>query len=130
MLRSLLLAALVTTPALAITVANPASDQIKAYPDIQRRAVLRGIVMDGGAYCKRVEQAAFQGPWGNLAMWRAKCHPTDKRLDYAVFIGADATAQVRPCTDMAYLKLPACRPFAPPRASLSPARPAKASRSR
>lgn len=115
MIRPLLAALALATPAAAITVANPASDQIKAYPDIQRRAVLRGIVMDGGAYCKRVEQAAYQGPWGNLAMWRAKCHPTDKRLDYAVFIGPDATAQVRPCPDMAYLKLPACRPFGPPR---------------
>ena len=125
--RPLFLALALATPAAAqIKVANPASDQIKAYPDIQRRAVLRGIVMDGGAYCKRVEQAAYQGPWGNLAMWRAKCHPSDKRLDYAVFIGPDATAQVRPCTDMTYLKLPACRPFGPPpvqaRASAPPAR--------
>lgn len=131
LLPALLQAALLAAPAAAqIKVANPASDQIRAYPDIQRRAVLRGIVMDGGAYCKRVEQAGLQGPWGNLMMWRAKCDPTDARLDYAVFIGADATAQVRPCADMAALKLPVCRPFPPIKASAPPARPAKASRPR
>lgn len=121
MIRPLLLAALLATPAAAqLRIANPASDQLRAYPDIQRRAVLRGIVMDGGGYCKRVERAGLQGPWGNLMMWRAKCDLKDPRLDYAVFIGADSTAQVRPCTDMAALKLPACRPFGPLRAPPPP----------
>ena len=130
MLRPLLLALAVAAPATAqIKVANPATDQLRAYPDIQRRAVLRGIVMDGGGYCKRVEQAGLQGPYGNLMMWRAKCDLKDPRLDYAVFIGADMTAQVRPCTDMAALKLPLCRPF-PPKASPPPSPPSKRSKPR
>jgi hypothetical protein len=38
-------------------------------------------------------------------MWMARC--ADKR-DWAIFVGPDGSAQVRPCRDLAQLGLPAC----------------------
>ena len=38
-------------------------------------------------------------------MWTAAC--ADKR-EWAIFVGPDGSAQVRPCRDVAQLKLPAC----------------------
>jgi len=107
----LVAAALLAAPLQAVIIANPASDRLRQLSDIPRRASLRAALMDSGMYCKRVEQAALQGPWKNLMMWRAKCDLHDPRLDYALFIGPDGSVQARPCGDMAYLKLPACRPL-------------------
>jgi len=103
--------ALIATSASAVAIANPASDRLTQLSDIPRRAALRAALIDSGLWCKRVEAAALQGPWKNLMMWRAKCDLTDPRLDYAVFVGPDGSVQARPCADMAYLKLPACRPL-------------------
>jgi hypothetical protein len=99
------------TPLAAVSIANPASDQLARLNDIPRRAALRGALLDSGLQCTRVEAAARQGPWGNLTMWRAKCHPTDPRFDYGVFLGPDGSVQARRCTEMATLKLPPCRPL-------------------
>jgi hypothetical protein len=103
--------ALIAAPVAAVAIANPASDRLSQLSDIPRRAALRAALLDSGMWCKRVEAAALQGPWKNLVMWRAKCDLTDARLDYAVFIGPDGSVQARPCADMAYLKLPVCRPL-------------------
>ncbi|WP_420142895.1 hypothetical protein [Sphingomonas sp.] len=107
----LLVAALASGPLAAITIANPASDQLAALPDIPRRAALRGSILDSGLQCTRVEAAARQGPWGNLMMWRAKCDLKDPRFDYGVFIGPDGSVQARRCGDMKVLGLPPCRPL-------------------
>ena len=107
----LLAGALIAAPLPAITVANPASDQLTKLTSIQRRAALRGALLDSGYACTRVEKAAIQGPWKNMIMWRATCSLTDARYDYAVFVGPDASIQARPCADLAELKLPGCRPF-------------------
>ncbi|WP_294395394.1 hypothetical protein [uncultured Sphingomonas sp.] len=106
-----LAAALAAPPASAITIANPASDQLSQLGDIPRRAALRGALLDSGFQCVRVEQAARQGPWGNLMMWRAKCDLKDVRFDYGVFIGPDGSIQARRCGDMKLLGLPPCRPL-------------------
>ena len=108
----LLAAALLAVPAAAqMHIANPASDQLRGMSNLMRRAALRGALLDSGQACKRVEKAALQGPYGNLMMWRAQCSWGTRLLDYAVFVGPDASIQARPCTDMAATKLPRCRPF-------------------
>jgi hypothetical protein len=103
--------AILAAPLSAVTIANPASDQLARLNDVPRRAALRGALLDSGLQCVRVEAAARQGPWGNLMMWRAKCHPTDPRFDYGVFLGPDGSVQARRCSEMVSLKLPACRPL-------------------
>ena len=106
----MLAAALAALPAQAVTIANPASDQLARLSVIQRKAALRGALLDSGLHCQRVEKAALQGPWKNMTMWRAKC-AGDARTDFAVFIGPDASVQARYCAEMDQLKLPRCRPF-------------------
>jgi len=108
---SLVTAALIALPIqAAITIANPASDQLARLSVLQRKGTLRQALLDSGLRCPRVEKAAIQGPWKNMIMWRAKCSG-DPRYDYGVFVGPDASIQVRYCAEMAELKMPLCRPF-------------------
>jgi hypothetical protein len=106
----MLAAALAAVPIQAVTIANPASDQMARLSVIQRKGALRAALLDSGYPCERVEKTNIQGPWKNLIMWRAKCSG-DPRNDYAVFVGPDASVQVSYCAAMAEVKLPACRPF-------------------
>ncbi|HMI20268.1 MAG TPA: hypothetical protein VK533_12050 [Sphingomonas sp.] len=107
----MLAAALAAVPIqAAVTIANPASDQMARLSVIQRKGALRAALLDSGVPCERVEKTNIQGPWANTILWRAKCSG-DPRNDYAVFVGPDASVQVRYCAEMAELKLPKCRPF-------------------
>ena len=106
----LMIAALAAVPIQAVTIANPASDQMARLSVLQRKGALRAALLDSGVRCERVEKTNIQGPWANTIMWRAKC-AGDPRYDYAVFVGPDASVQVRYCAEMAELKLPRCRPF-------------------
>lgn len=99
-----LAAAIAATPAFAA--ANAFSDQLKKLSPTQQRATLRRAVLDEGKYCRRIGPVAYQGPYKNLEMWTVRC---DKGADYAAFIGIDGSVQVRPCRDLASLKLPTCR---------------------
>ena len=92
------------TPALALK--NDFSDRLKKLPTLQQRAVLRRAVLDDSQYCRRIGPVAYQGPYKNLEMWTVRC---DRDVAYAAFIGLDGSVQVRPCQDLAKLKLPACR---------------------
>jgi hypothetical protein len=111
----LMFAGLALIIALPVTAAvNPAldySNRILKLSDIEQRSVMRRAILDGAQYCRQVLATAYQGPYKNLVMWTAHCA---KGGDYAVYIGPDGSAQVRPCTDLAKLNLPLCRlPVAP-----------------
>ncbi|TAK17608.1 MAG: hypothetical protein EPO38_00525 [Rhizorhabdus sp.] len=97
-------AALAAAPAAALN--NDFSNQLKKLSPIQQRATMRRAVLDSGQYCKRIGPVAYQAPYKNLEMWTVQC---DRGAAYAVFIGLDASVQVRPCRDLVTLKLPACR---------------------
>lgn len=97
-------ALLAATPAFAT--ANGFSDQLKRLSPLQQRATLRRAVLDEGKYCRRIGPVAYQAPYKNLEMWTVQC---DRGAAYAVFIGLDGSVQVRPCGDLAGLKLPACK---------------------
>lgn len=116
-MRTLALAlTLLAPPALAAPPVPAASftARLKALTDVQRRGALRGAIVNSGERCPRIGQVAYQGPYKNLDMWTARCNgakPTDKPVDYGLFVGPDADVQVRSCTDLVALKLPACKPF-------------------
>ncbi len=97
-------AALLSAPTLAAS--NAFSDQLKKLPPIQQRSVMRRAVLDDKQYCKQVATTAYQGSFKNLEMWTARC---DHGADYGIFIGPDGSVQVRPCRDLAELKLPLCK---------------------
>lgn len=103
-LAAIAAAALLSAPAAALT--NDFSNQLKKLSPLQQRATMRRAVLDNGQYCKRIGPVAYQMPYKNLEMWTVQC---DRDANYAVFIGLDASVQVRPCRDLAELKLPACR---------------------
>ncbi|PTQ10994.1 hypothetical protein CLG96_10680 [Sphingomonas oleivorans] len=110
-----LLAALLTTALIATPVAaqqpkpkpNPFSDRLEKLDDIPRRATLRRAILDSGQYCNRVDAAGRQQDYKNLVMWTARC---GRGGDYALFIGPDASVQVRRCPELKTLGLPECRP--------------------
>ena len=101
-----------TQPRQPIVVRSEAQDQLHQLDDLNRAIGLKRAIYAAGFTCKRVESSGYVQEYKNLSMWMAKC--ADRR-DWAIFVGPDGTAQVRPCRDMAQLGLPQCvmKPSAP-----------------
>lgn len=92
-------------------IANPGHEELTALsPPSQRLGVMRAI-RDNGHRCQRVEAAAYQQDYRNLAMWVALC--SDGR-HWALFIAPNRDTQVRNCADAVELGLPRCRPITGP----------------
>ena len=94
-----------TQPRQPIVVRSEAQDQLHQLDDLNRAIGLKRAIYQSGYTCKRVESSGYVQEHENLSMWMAKC---DDRRDWAIFVGPDGTAQVRPCRDLAQLGLPAC----------------------
>ena len=103
-----LVAALAYAAPLAAATPLPAqaySDRLAHLTQIQRFAAMRSAIGESGEYCRRVQGATLRGRYRNLIMWTAAC---DHGASYGVFIGPDASVQVRPCADLPKLRLPRC----------------------
>lgn len=94
-----------TQPRQPIVVRSDAQDQLHKLDDLNRAIGLKRAIYQSGSTCKRVESSGYVQEHKNLSMWMAKC---DDKRDWAIFVGPDGTAQVRPCRDLAQLGLPAC----------------------
>ena len=94
-----------TQPRQPIVVRSEAQDQLHQLDDLNRAIGLKRAIYQSGYTCRRVESSGYVQEHENLSMWMAKC---DDRRDWAIFVGPDGTAQVRPCRDLAQLGLPAC----------------------
>jgi hypothetical protein len=90
-----------------VSIANPISDQLKGGNDLYRAIGLRRPIVDSGHRCKKVDAGGYQQQYKNYAMWSVHC--TDSG-DWAVFIAPAGEAEARRCTDLAQLKMPACKP--------------------
>ena len=88
-----------------IQVRSAEQDALHNLSDMDRDIGLKRAIQDSGMPCKRVTKSGYVREYNSLSMWTASC--ADKR-SWAIFVGADGSAQVRPCQDMAQLKLPAC----------------------
>ncbi|MEO7787161.1 MAG: hypothetical protein ABIR77_04970 [Sphingomicrobium sp.] len=88
-----------------IKVRGEAQKQLAAASEMNRNIGLKRAIYDSGATCKRLTGSKFVTDYKNLAMWRASC--ADGR-NWAIYIAPEGSAQVRPCTDLADLKLPQC----------------------
>ncbi len=92
-------------------ITNPHHDRLLALPgELQRLGLMRAI-RDNGRRCQRVEAAAYQQDYRQMAMWVALC--SDGR-HWAVYIAPNGDTQLSPCPEARQLGLPQCRPVTGP----------------
>ncbi len=96
-------------PVETITVRSEAQKQLSAAGDLDRAIALKRAIMASGSACARVATTGFVGPYKNMDYWTASCVDSfDRTRDWAIFIGADDSVQVRLCEDTQAVGLPAC----------------------
>jgi hypothetical protein len=88
-----------------ISVRSEEQNRLHQLDDMNRNIALKRAILASGLRCKRVLRSGYVTEHNKLSMWSASC---DDKRDWAIFVGADGSAQVRPCADMARFKLPAC----------------------
>lgn len=105
-----------------VVVRSAAQDRLHQMSELDRSIGLKRAIYESGAICKRVTETRFIGPYKNMDMWAVRC--ADKR-DWALFIGADDSVQVRLCKDSEAVGLPSCKldQTKPTDATGAPARP-------
>jgi hypothetical protein len=93
-------------------IANRPHEALLRLDDSNRRITLvRAIRATRNRCPRRVEpNPVHQGDYEGMAYWTARC---DNNEQYAVFIAPNEDVQVRKCSDMAELRLPACRELPP-----------------
>ena len=94
-----------------IAVRSPEQDALHNLTDLNRDIALKRAILASGMRCQRVTRSGYVQEYNKLSMWTANC---DENRDWAIFVGADGSAQVRPCVDMKQLGLPECRIAADP----------------
>ncbi len=96
-------------PAQTISVRSEAQKQLSAAGDLDRAIALKRAITASGSACARIATTGFVGPYKNMDMWTATCVDSfDRTRDWAIFIGADDSVQVRLCKDTQAVGLPAC----------------------
>lgn len=92
-------------PPRSISVRSEAQEQLHRLSEMNLKIALRRALYASGRTCQTVTEAGYVQEYGNLSMWTASCNNGAR---YAIFVGPDASAQVRPCAEMEQLKLPTC----------------------
>ena len=96
-------------PDKTIRVRSEGQKALFAASELNRAIALKRAIMESGSSCKRVVATGFVGVYKNMDYWTASCVDTsDRTRDWAIFIGADNSAQVRLCSDTAAVGLPTC----------------------
>jgi hypothetical protein len=102
-------------PPKPIEVRSAAQNQLRELNELNRAIALKRAVRDSGSSCLRVTASGFVGRYKNMDYWTATCEDEfDRTRDWALFIGADDSVQVRLCADVAAVGLPACKAQAKP----------------
>ncbi len=100
------------TPAKAaktVSVRSEGQKQLSAAGDLDRAIALKRAIQASGSSCGRVNATGFVGPYKNMDYWTASCVDSFKwTRDWAIFIGADDSVQVRLCKDTQAVGLPSC----------------------
>lgn len=93
-------------------IVNRPHERLLALSDELRRVgLIRAIRATGNRCPRRVEpNPVYQGEHRGFALWTARC---DNNEQYAIFIAPNEDVEVRKCSDMAELGLPACAPLPP-----------------
>ena len=93
-------------PKREIIVRSPEQKRLFALDEANRLIGLKRAIYASGSKCPRLTEAAYIGRYKNMDMWGARC--SDGR-DWALFIGADDSVQLRLCKDTEAVGLPPCR---------------------
>lgn len=88
-----------------VTVRSEAQNRMFDLSPVNRDIALKRAIRASGLRCERVTRSGYVADYENLMMWTASC---DDGRDWAIFIGADDSAQVRNCVDVAEQGLPPC----------------------
>ena len=91
-----------------VQVRSDQQDRLFELSAIDRDITMRRAIMAAGYPCDRVERSGFVAKYENTDMWTATCSDTRR---WAIFVGADDSAQVRYCPDVEEMGLPACDVF-------------------
>jgi hypothetical protein len=92
-----------------IMVRSDSQKQLFELDDLNRAIALKRAVRDFGPNCLRVTKSGYVGRYKNMDYWTATCEDERGRTrDWALFIGANDSVQVRLCEDVAKVGLPAC----------------------
>lgn len=89
-----------------IAVRSEEQNRLHQLTDMNRDIALKRAILASGLRCRRVVRSGYVTEFKKLSMWQADC---DDNRSWGIFVGADGTAQVRPCTDNIRFKLPECR---------------------
>lgn len=96
-------------PRKKIVVRSDGQKAMHGLNDLSRAIALKRALLDSGAQCTRVTKSGFVGPYENTEQWTATCEDKFKRTrDWALYVGADDSVQVRLCDDVVKAGLPAC----------------------
>ena len=96
-------------PQREIIVRSESQKQLFELNDLNRAIALKRAVRDFGPSCLRITKSGFVGRYKNMDYWAATCEDERGRTrDWALFIGANDSVQVRLCDDVAKVGLPAC----------------------
>jgi hypothetical protein len=92
-----------------IHVRSEGQKQLFAASELNRAIALKRAIMESGSSCPRVAGTGFVGTYKNMDYWTASCADKfDRARDWAIFVGADDSVQVRLCSDTRAVGLPAC----------------------
>jgi len=96
-------------PKQAITVRSDGQNRMHQLNELNRAIALKRALHDSGAECRLVTKSGYVGEYENTSQWTATCEDKFKRArDWALYIGADDSVQVRLCEDVVKAGLPAC----------------------
>lgn len=89
-----------------IMVRSEAQQQLFDLNDLDRAIALKRAIGDQGLRCTRVVSTGYVTRYKDMDMWTASC--SDKR-QWALFIAANDSVQVRLCDDNEKIGLPTCK---------------------
>ena len=98
-----------TQPAQPIVVRSEGQDRLHQLDDLNRAIALKRAIHASGSECRRVTKSGYVGEYENTSYWTATCEDRFERTrDWALFVGADESVQIRLCADVAKVGLPPC----------------------
>ena len=89
-----------------IMVRSEAQQQLFNLNDLDRAIALKRAIADQGLRCARIVSTGYVTRYKDMDMWTATCSDDNQ---WALFIAANDSVQVRLCNDNEKVGLPACK---------------------